>query len=193
MAALRPHALILAGGRGSRMGGLDKGLQLLAGRPLVSHVIERLTPQARHVWISANRHLDAYAALGHEVLPDPPGLEFAGPLAGMLAGLNALPDDAWLLTAPCDCPHLPADLAERLFAAAQAHGLAFAQAAREHPTHALLHTRLRGPLAAHLQGGGRAVLGWMRSQPYGVAQFDDEAAFANLNTLAELDHPGGRA
>ena len=168
------------------MGGVDKGLQMLAGRPLVSHVIERLAPQARHVLISANRNLDAYAALGHQVLSDPPGLEFAGPLAGMLAGLDALPHDAWLLTAPCDCPHLPLDLAERLLAAALPHGLAFAQGAREHPTHALLHTRLREPLRAHLDAAGRAVLGWMRSQPHGVAHFDDEAAFANLNHLADL-------
>ncbi|MFG6490325.1 molybdenum cofactor guanylyltransferase MobA [Roseateles sp. BYS78W] len=182
----RVVALLLAGGRGSRMGGVDKGLQLLHGRPLAVHVTERLRPQADHVLISANRNLDAYAALGHDVLADPPGLEFAGPLAGMLAGLNALPPDAWLLTAPCDCPHLPPDLAERLLGAAERHGLAFAQATREHPTHALLHARLREPLAAHLHGGGRAVLRWMRSQPHGVAQFDDEAAFANLNTLADL-------
>ena len=187
------HGLILAGGRGSRMGGVDKGLQLLDGRPLVVHVIERLAPQVGRMLISANRNLDSYAALGPTVLVDPPGLEFAGPLAGMLAGLNALPDDAWLLTAPCDCPHLPADLAQRMFAAAEGHGLAFAQAARDHPTHALLHARLRAPLAAYLDDGGRAVLGWMRSQPHGVARFDDEAAFANLNTLAELDRPGDPA
>jgi molybdopterin-guanine dinucleotide biosynthesis protein A len=180
------HALVLAGGRGSRMGGVDKGLQLLGGRPLAAHVIERLLPQAGRVLISANRHLDAYAALGHGVLADLPGLEFAGPLAGMLAGLEAIPDDAWLLTAPCDCPHPPPDLAARLLAAAEPHGLAFAQAAREHPTHALLHARLRAPLAEHLRTGGRAVLRWMRSQPHGVAHFDDEAAFANLNTLADL-------
>jgi molybdenum cofactor guanylyltransferase len=180
------HALVLAGGRGSRMGGVDKGLQLLDGRPLVSHVIERLAPQAGRVLISANRNLDAYAAFGHVVLPDTPGLEFAGPLAGMLAGLNAVPEDAWLLTAPCDCPLLPLDLGERLLAAAAPHGLAFAQAAREHPTHALLHASLRLPLAAHLHSGGRAVLGWMRAQPHGVARFDDEAAFANLNHLADL-------
>lgn len=180
------HALVLAGGRGSRMGGVDKGLQLLRGRPLVSHVIERLAPQADRLFISANRHADRYAALGHTVLADPPGLAFAGPLAGMLAGLQALPDDAWLLTAPCDGPQLPLDLAERLRQAAPAHGLAFAQAGREHPTHALLHARLHEPLAAYLHGGGRAVLRWMRSQPHGVAQFDDEAAFANLNHLTDL-------
>ena len=180
------HALVLAGGRGSRMGGVDKGLQLLAGRPLVSHVIERLAPQAGGLLISANRNLGAYAEFGHPVLTDPPGLEFAGPLAGMLAGLDAIPDGHWLLTAPCDCPRLPPDLAERLLAAAKGHGLAFAQADREHPTHALLHARLRGPLTAHLSGGGRAVLGWMRAQPHGVARFDDEAAFTNLNQLADL-------
>ena len=181
------HALVLAGGRGSRMGGVDKGLQLLDGRPLVSHVIERLAPQADRLLISANRNLDAYAALGHAVLPDPPGFEFAGPLAGMLAGLEALPDGAWLLAAPCDCPHLPADLAERLLAVAEPHGLAFAHAAREHPTHALLCARLREPLRAHLQAGGRAVLGWMRSQPHGIARFDDDAAFANLNHPKDLN------
>jgi molybdenum cofactor guanylyltransferase len=180
------HALVLAGGRGSRMGGVDKGLQLLDGRPLVADVIERLAPQAQHLLISANRNLDAYAALGHPVLPDPPGLAFAGPLAGMLAGLQAIPDDAWLLTAPCDCPRLPPDLARRLLAAAEPHGLAFAQAAREHPTHALLHAGLREPLRVHLQTAGRAVLGWMRSRPHGVAHFDDEAAFANLNHPADL-------
>ncbi len=168
------------------MGGVDKGLQLLDGRPLVSHVISRLAPQACRVLISANRHLDTYAALGHDVLPDPPGLSFAGPLAGMLAGLHALPEGAWLLTAPCDSPHLPPDLAARLLEAALPHGLAFAQAAREHPTHALLHTRLRAPLADHLNDGGRAVLRWMQAQPHGVARFDDETAFANFNHLADL-------
>ena len=180
------HALVLAGGRGSRMGGVDKGLQLFNGRPLAAHVIDRLAPQAASVLVSANRHLDQYSAFGHPVLADPPGLEFAGPLAGMLAGLQAIPDDAWLLTAPCDCPHLPLDLAQRLLTAAEPHGLAFAQAEREHPTHALLHARLREPLAAHLHGGGRAVLRWMRSLPHGVARFDDERAFANFNHVADL-------
>lgn len=178
--------LVLAGGQGRRMGGIDKGLQTWQGRALATWVLEALRPQASRVLISANRHLDDYAAMGAAVLPDPEGLAFAGPLAGMLAGLMALPDDAWLLTAPCDSPRLPADLAHRLREAAGPHGLAFAQAAREHPTHALLHSRWRAPLAAHLHGGGRAVLRWMREQPHGVARFDDEAAFANFNHLADL-------
>jgi molybdenum cofactor guanylyltransferase len=178
--------LVLAGGRGTRMGGVDKGLQLLDGRPLVSQVIDRLAPQAGKLLISANRNVDAYAAFGHAVLSDPPGLEFAGPLAGMLAGLNAIPKDAWLLVAPCDCPHLPLDLAEQLLAQALPRGLAFAHAAREHPTHALLHARLRESLSTYLHGGDRAVLRWMHAQPHGIAQFDDESAFANFNHLGDL-------
>nr|WP_255719380.1 molybdenum cofactor guanylyltransferase MobA [Pelomonas sp. P8] len=176
----------MAGGLARRMGGVDKGLQPWRGRPLAAQVLDALRPQVERLLISANRHLEAYAAFGAPVLTDPPDLEFAGPLAGMLAGLNALPPDAWLLTAPCDSPHLPADLGLRLLDAARPHGLAFAQADREHPTHALLHARLREPLAAYLRGGGRAVLGWMRTQAHGVARFADEAAFANFNHLEDL-------
>ena len=183
----RTVGLVLAGGLARRMGGVDKGLQAWQGRPLVQHVLDALRPQAGRLLVSANRHAQAYAAFGWPVLPDPPGLAFAGPLAGMLAGLQALDEgEEWLLTAPCDAPRLPCDLAERLLAAAAPHGLAFAQAGREHPTHALLHARLRSSLAAHLQGGGRAVLRWMRSQPHGVARFDDESAFANFNHLDDL-------
>ena len=131
---------------------------------------------------------DAYAALGHRVLADPPGLEFAGPLAGMLTALEAIPDDAWLLTAPCDCPRLPTDLARRLLAAAEPHGLAFARAAREHPTHALLHTRLRQPLRAHLAAAGRAVLGWMRSED-GL----DRALLLALEETREIIEPEAAA
>lgn len=184
--------LVLAGGEGRRMGGVDKGLQPWRGEPLARHVLQALQPQVSRLLISANRHAEVYAAFGHPVLADPPGLAFAGPLAGMLAGLQALPEDAWLLTAPCDGPLLPADLAHRLLAATQPPGcdeplpLAFAQAEREHPTHALLHGRLREPLAGYLAGGGRAVLRWMREQPHGIARFNDETAFANFNRLADL-------
>ncbi|RTL40098.1 MAG: molybdenum cofactor guanylyltransferase [Burkholderiales bacterium] len=168
------------------MGGVDKGLQPWQGRPLVAHVLDALHPQVSRLLISANRHLEAYAAFGHPVLTDATDLAFAGPLAGMLAALDTLPDDTWLLTAPCDSPQPPADLAARLLAAAAPHGLAYAQAERDHPTHALLHVRLREPLARYLHGGGRAVLRWMREQPHGVARFDREADFSNFNQLADL-------
>lgn len=184
--------LVLAGGAGRRMGGVDKGLQPWRGEPLACHVLRALQPQVSQLLVSANRHGETYASFGYPVLADPSGLAFAGPLAGMLAGLKAIPDDAWLLTAPCDSPQPPADLAARLLAATQPPGcdeplpLAFAQAQREHPTHALLHARLREPLANYLASGGRAVLRWMREQPHGVARFSNEAAFANFNHLADL-------
>ncbi len=178
--------LVLAGGLARRMGGVDKGLQLWRGQPLALHVLQALRPQAGRLLVSANRHLDAYAAFGAPVLPDPADLAFAGPLAGMLAGLATLDDDDWLLTAPCDSPHPPPDLAARLLEAARPHGLAYAHGAREHPTHALLHARLREPLAGYLRDGGRAVLRWMHGRAHGVARFDDEAAFTNLNQLADL-------
>ncbi|MFG6466274.1 molybdenum cofactor guanylyltransferase MobA [Roseateles sp. BYS87W] len=181
--------LVLAGGRGTRMGGVDKGLQPWHGRPLAAHVLDALAPQVQSLMVSANRHLDAYAALGVPVLPDPPAYAFAGPLAGMLAGLLAVPDDTWLLTVPCDSPQLPSDLAARLWAAALPHGLAFVQAEREHPTHALLHTRHRATLDAALAQGQHAVLRWMRSQPHGVAQFNAPGAFVNFNHLTDLHPP----
>jgi molybdenum cofactor guanylyltransferase len=108
--------LVLAGGEGRRMGGVDKGLQPWRGQPLATHVLQALQPQVSRLMVSANRHHETYATFGHPVLADPDGLAFAGPLAGMLAGLQAIPDDAWLLTAPCDSPLPPADLAARLFA-----------------------------------------------------------------------------
>lgn len=184
------YGLLLAGGLGRRMGGADKGLLPWHGRPLAAWVLDALAPQCDGLLISANRHSERYAAFGHPVLADPADLEFAGPLAGVLAGLDWLAGmglvDAWLLSAPCDCPHLPADLGPRLQAAAVQHGLAFARAGREHPTHALIHLRWRQPLAAYLRQGGRRVLGWLQEQPHGVAEFDDEACFANLNTPEAL-------
>ena len=183
----RVVGLLLAGGLARRMGGVDKGLQAWRGQPLAAHVLQALRPQVARLLVSANRNAAAYAAFGCPVLPDPEGLEFAGPLAGMLTGLRALGEgEKWLLTAPCDAPRLPADLGRRLLDAARPHGLAFAQAGREHPTHALLHARLQAPLAAYLQGGGRAVLAWMRARAHGVAHFDDEAAFSNFNHLEDL-------
>jgi molybdenum cofactor guanylyltransferase len=113
--------LVLAGGRGSRMGGIDKGLQVLGTRTLVEHALERLRPQVSALAINANRHLEAYARFGVPVWPDAEA-DYPGPLAGMLAGLQACTTE-WLVTVPCDTPALPPDLVARLFAAAQAAGL----------------------------------------------------------------------
>lgn len=194
--------LVLAGGRGSRMGGVDKGLQPLQGRLLVAHVLQRLTPQVGPLLISANRNLEQYRAFGHPVLPDADG-EFNGPLAGLLAGLQACATP-WLLAVPCDSPLLPMDLGARLLAAAESAGVELAlpecaeapgAAPRLQPVFCLLRTSLASGLADYLAQGGRRLESWMRAQSHVVVPFerpDDVRAFFNANTrdeLATLEQP----
>jgi len=184
--------LILAGGRGQRMGGLDKGLQPWRGRPLVDHAIARLAPQVGALMISANRNAAAYAARAAQVLADASG-DFPGPLAGVLAGLRAA-RTPWVAVVPCDAPQLPLDLVERL-----AQGLGEGRAAvvqrdlgaagvRLEPVCCLLSTALADDLAAYLAEGGRKVEGWLARHATPV-RFDrpgDAAAFVNINTPGDL-------
>ncbi len=179
---------ILAGGRARRLGGRDKGLITLDGRPLVAWVIERLRPQVDALLINANRHRDRYAALGHPVVPD--RLEgFQGPLAGIAALLEASPHD-WLLIVPCDTPRLPADLAERLWQARERQDAPAAVASdgtRRHHAHALLSRTLLPALLDHLDHGGRRLGEWLANQHPGIADFSDQPdAFANINTPEDL-------
>ncbi|MGA7782466.1 MAG: molybdenum cofactor guanylyltransferase MobA [Paraburkholderia sp.] len=188
--------LVLAGGRGMRMGGVDKGLQLLHGEALASHVLKRLAPQTGPLLISANRHAEAYAALGAPfsatVVADTlPG--FPGPLAGLLAGLRAA-DTAFVLSAPCDSPGLPADLATRLAHALEAHGADIATVSTIdglgnssiHPVFALLRTSLADDLSAFLEAGERKVRAWYARHKTVEVTFTDERAFYNINSLQEL-------
>jgi len=187
--------LVLCGGRGSRMGGVDKGLQPLQGRPLVEHVLERLGPQVGTLLINANRNLARYATYGHAVLADKEDEasgDFAGPLAGLLAGLQAC-RTRWLLAVPCDAPCLPLDLAARLALAAERAGAAVALPVTERvqPVFCLLRQDLAPGLSAYLAGGGRRVEACLRAQPHVLVPFDrdgDAAAFFNANSLDELQH-----
>jgi molybdenum cofactor guanylyltransferase len=188
--------LVLAGGRGQRMGGADKGLQLLHGQPLAAHVLARLAPQVGALAISANRHADAYTTLGAPwhapVLPDTMP-DFPGPLAGLLAGLQAS-RTAWLLAVPCDSPWLPADLAARLAAAALAQDADIATVTTTnaagvvslHPVFALVRASLADDLAAFLQAGERKVRAWYARHKTAEVAFADERAFYNINSLQEL-------
>ncbi len=180
--------VILAGGLGRRMGGVDKGLQLLNGRPLVSHVIERLAPQVDELLINANQNGDRYAAFGHRVVPDRIP-DFAGPLAGLHAVLAAAAHPL-VATAPCDSPFLPADLVLRLFSGLTATGADVAVArtgGRVQPVFCLCRRDLQPHLAAYLASGERRMVGWHATLKVAEIAFDDEAeAFANLNTRDEL-------
>ncbi|MGF6510083.1 molybdenum cofactor guanylyltransferase MobA [Paraburkholderia sp. 32] len=188
--------LVLAGGRGTRMGGVDKGLQPLHGEPLAAHVLRRLAPQTGPLMISANRHPDTYAALGApyratlvaDTLPD-----FPGPLAGMLAGLRAA-GTVYLLSAPCDSPWLPADLAARLADALDANHADIATVATVdtggetslHPVFALMRTAVADDLAGFLASGERKVRAWYARHKTVEVVFADERAFYNANSLQEL-------
>jgi len=185
---VRLTGLILAGGQGRRMGGVDKGLQLLRGRPMVEWVLERLKPQVTEVVINANQHEADYARYGYRVVSDEIG-GFAGPLAGLHAGLkvNVHP---FLVTAPCDSPFLPRDLVSRLHAAlvAQHADLAVAKTGDQpHPVFALVRAALSTHLAGFLEAGGRKIDGWYAALQVVEVPFDDQAeAFSNINTRDEL-------
>jgi molybdopterin-guanine dinucleotide biosynthesis protein A len=174
------------------MGGLDKGLQPWQGEALVQHALRRLQPQVTSIAISANRHLDAYAAYGVPVLPDERE-GFEGPLAGWLTGLRHC-TTPWLASVPCDVPAFPLDLVQNLAAAACRDGAQIAIAAtrdadgalRLHPVFALLDVRLAPCLQRHLEGGGRKLADWTAQQARTIVPFDDAEAFRNLNTLDDL-------
>lgn len=192
--------LVLAGGRGTRMGGLDKGLQPFRGRPLAQHALQRLAPQVGRCLVNANRHLDRYADFGVPVWPD--SLDgYAGPLAGFLTGLGHC-DTPWLLTVPCDTPLFPRDLAQRLAQAAATTDAEIVLAAgpeadaqgrlqlRAQPVFCLLRASLRDSLQRFTQGGGRKIAAWTAQHRCHSVAFDlpgdDPLAFANANTLDEL-------
>ena len=180
--------LLLAGGMGRRMGGVDKGLIALDGVPMASMVLERLRPQVGALLINANRHLDRWQAYGLPVVSDEIG-GFSGPLAGVHAGLLAS-TTPWLLSVPCDSPYFPLDLARRLAAAAAVSGAKLAAArsdGRLQPVFALLRRDLLPLLEAYLQGGGRKMETWFDAVGSIAVDFDDMAAFANINTPAELE------
>jgi molybdenum cofactor guanylyltransferase len=188
--------LVLAGGRGMRMGGVDKGLQPLHGEPLAGHVLKRLAPQTGALLISANRNAGVYAELGSpfgaKVVADSVS-GFPGPLAGLLAGLRAA-RTGFVLSAPCDSPALPTDLAARLADALNARAADIAtvtttDAAGQtslHPVFALLRTGLADDLAAFLDAGERKVRAWYARHKTVEVAFADERAFYNINSLQEL-------
>jgi molybdopterin-guanine dinucleotide biosynthesis protein A len=188
--------LVLAGGQGSRMGGVDKGLQPFAGRPMVAHVIERFAPQVGELLVNANRNVDAYAAFGYRVISDE--IEgFAGPLAGFERGLAHASGDL-VATVPCDSPFLPRDLVARLRAAMDdgRADLAVAKTGEQaHPVFCLMKRGVHASLREFLASGQRKIDRWYASLAVVEVAFDDEAsAFLNINTREELAglEPRGR-
>ena len=190
--------VILAGGRGLRMGGTDKGLQNFNGVPLALHTLLRLSPQVGEVMINANRNLAAYESFGVPVWPDAAGLsEFSGPLAGFLTGLERC-ETAYLLTVPCDTPRFSEGLVARLAEALARDDAEMAVVAapeedgqlRPQPVFCLMHTRLLESLVRFTASGGRKIDAWTAQHKTVLVPFnlpgDDPRAFFNANTLAQL-------
>ena len=180
--------VILAGGRAERMGGQDKGLLAVAGRPMVTYIIRALRPQVGELIINANRNLSAYQALAWRVISDEIG-GFCGPLAGMLAALRAT-RAAYVLTVPCDSPLLPADYARRMVAALiqdKAELSVAHDGDRLQPVFALLSAALRDSLERYLESGERKIDRWFSRHRMAQADFSDcPAMFRNINTPEEL-------
>lgn len=181
-------SIILAGGRATRMNGVDKGLVQLQQKPLIQYVIERLATQVHEIIINANREIMQYQALGYPVLMDETA-DFIGPLAGISLGLKQAKHD-YLLSVPCDSPLLPLDLAQRLHENLVKHGADIAVATSSgnaHPVFCLCKKNVLPSLTRYLQQGGRKVSAWQKSLNYIEVDFDDSAeAFINLNTSEDL-------
>ncbi|MBA3253488.1 MAG: molybdenum cofactor guanylyltransferase [Pseudomonadota bacterium] len=178
--------LVLAGGRGRRVGGADKGWLIYEGRPLIVSVVERFAPQVGPLLISANRNLERYAAFGEVVgddVADVSGERFAGPLIGALSGLRRARTD-WVAIVPCDAPHLPTDLVPRLLRAALSNDV-MAACASVHghlqPVFALVKTSCADGLARSIANGERAMHRWLKALEAAAVDFDDPQAFTNIN------------
>lgn len=181
-------AVILAGGQAKRMGGVDKGLQTLHGKPLFQFIYDRLHSQVEHISVNANRNQAIYATAGVPVFGD--NIEgFQGPLSGILTALERADTD-FVLFVPCDSPFFPDNLLGKLKSAVDFHGVSIAyvhDGEREHPTFCLMARSLKEKLAAYLAAGERRMLQFMRQNGAVSVDFsENKAAFTNINTLDEL-------
>jgi molybdenum cofactor guanylyltransferase len=186
-------AIILSGGRATRMNGVDKGLVQLQQKPLITHVIARLARQVDEISINANREIAAYEAFGLPVLQDENDQDtlekFIGPLAGFSLGLQHAKHD-YVLTVPCDSPLLPLDLVERLYNGMAASRMDIAVASSVQNTHhvfCLMKKSVLPSLQSYIESGERKVSTWQKSQKYIEVDFSDNSeAFTNLNTFEDL-------
>ena len=180
-------AVILAGGEARRMGGIDKGLIELDGKPLIEHVIARLTSQTSNIIISANRNIEQYQTYDYPVITDQ--IKNQGPLGGILSALLQCKSD-WLLTVPCDCPHLPFDLAQRITNTAnQTDARLFTahDGGRSQPLFSLIHRDLTASLQAYLAANNQKAGLWLAQQGTVKVNFSDQPnAFSNINTVDTL-------
>ncbi|WP_209439638.1 molybdenum cofactor guanylyltransferase MobA [Buttiauxella noackiae] len=180
--------VVLAGGRATRMGGLDKGLINLNGQPLFEHVMSKLAPQVGSMVISANRNIEIYQSFGIDVLSDTLP-DYPGPLAGMLSAMQHLSGE-WFLFCPCDTPNIPDDLAYKLWMQkGESYAVWVNDGERDHPTIALMHRKLVTDLEQYLAAGERRVMLFLRKVGGKPILFANQMQnFINVNTPKDLMH-----
>ena len=190
-------AVILAGGKGSRLGGQDKGLVSYLNKPLIQHVLDKIEPQVGHIIINANRNQDDYAKFGYPVISDELS-DFQGPLAGFLTGMKTSKTD-YILTLPCDGPDLPDDLVSRLVSRlvseVKDNNIVVAHdGKRLQPVHALIPTSLIESLESFLANGDRKIDLWYAEHPMTTADFSDKPeVFFNINTEEQRHQHQGKS
>lgn len=181
--------IILAGGRAQRMGGIDKGLVELQGKPMIAYVLKRLTPQVGRIIINANRNLDDYRYWADSIVKDSIG-EYDGPLAGMASGLEAT-STKYALTCPCDSPLLAGDLAKRMYSqsiAEQAEIAVASDGSRLHPVFLLIQQSLLPSILAFLRAGERKIDKWFEQHTTTIVDFSDKPeTFLNVNTIEDKE------
>lgn len=181
--------VILAGGRARRMGGVDKGLTVLAGQPMLQHVLAALQPQVGRVIINANRNLDAYREFGCDVVSDVIG-DYSGPLAGMASGMKSAATP-YIVTVPCDSPLVAGDLVARLYRTLQEHDAQVGvvhDGERTHPVFLILRRDLIDSMLAFLDAGERKIDKWFAKHRLAVCDFSDQPeAFSNVNRPQDLE------
>ena len=184
--------VVLAGGRGARMGGEDKGLLMLQGRLMIEWILDRFAPQVTTIVISANRNNDQYAALGYPIVSDST-VDFRGPLAGISAALSRT-DTPWIVTVPCDSPLIPLDLVTRLQVQVVEQGANLGVAhdgQRLQPVFMFVHRDLLVDLEGYLEGGDRKIDRWLERHPFQKVDFSDsQEMFVNVNTPVDLEAVG---
>lgn len=186
-------ALVLAGGRATRMGGQDKGLIKLGRETITARITRQLAPQVDEIIISANRNLELYAALGYAVVSDNYG-DYQGPLAGMAAGFSHIRNQ-WMLTAPCDGPFIANDYARQMLSQAKHDSSRIVVATdgnRLQPVYALIHRKLAPSLNEYLLSGGRKIDLWYAQHGYSEVAFSDHEMFTNINTPQQLQEVENR-
>lgn len=190
---MKIYALILAGGQGSRMGGVNKGLVKWQDKPLIDHVIERIAPQVDHIAISANRNLEEYSKRSPHVFADARQWQQLGPLAALCTAANdlQLATADWLLIVSCDMPKLPPNLVEHFLSVAKRTPLcnAFYAETPVQPQYGVMFIRpqILQSAVPYLYAGMRTIRGWLQQQRARVVNFDSDRYFVNYNTPEDLE------